>query len=66
MLIITAFPIGFWSWVGWLFCPRLLAAILATHYYWNTNPVLCVVTWIVALGTTGSITTATSKKVSEL
>ena len=36
-------------WLGWLFAPRLLVAILATTHYWETNPVLVVFTWIWAL-----------------
>ena len=36
-------------WLGWIFAPRLLVAILATTAYWDTNPVLCVLAWIWAL-----------------
>lgn len=32
--------------IGWLLLPRLTVAILATSCYWDTNPVLCVITWI--------------------
>lgn len=49
---------GPWWWVGWLFAPHLLVAILATTAYWDTNPFLCVIAWLVALGgTTGEATT---------
>ena len=41
------------AWLGWLFCPHLLVAILGTTYYWDTNPVLCVVAWFVAFAGTG-------------
>lgn len=41
---------GLLWWAGWLFAPRLLVAILATSAYWSTNPVLCVITWLWALG----------------
>lgn len=37
---------GFFWWLGWLFTPRLLVAVLATMAYWATNPVLCVLAWI--------------------
>ena len=37
-------------WLGWLFAPRLLVAILATFAYWNQNPGLVVIAWLVALG----------------
>lgn len=45
----------FFSWMsplfffGWLLIPRLTVAILATSVYFDTNPVLCVITWIWAL-----------------
>lgn len=35
-------------WLGWLFSPRLLAAILVTDF-WATNPVLVGVTWLWAV-----------------
>ena len=46
----------FMSWIsplfffGWLLVPRITVAILATCVYWTTNPVLCVFTWLWALG----------------
>jgi len=36
-------------WVGWVLAPRLTVAILATTFYWSTNPILCVFTWLWAL-----------------
>jgi hypothetical protein len=41
---------GFLWWLGWVLAPRLLTAILATYGFWNTNPVLVVLTWMWALG----------------
>jgi hypothetical protein len=41
---------GAWFWIGWFLAPRLTIAILATTVYWPTNPVLCVFTWLWALG----------------
>ncbi len=40
---------GLLWWLGWIFAPRLLVAILATTAYWNTNTILVVITWIWAL-----------------
>ena len=37
-------------WLGFIFAPRLLVAILATTAYWHTNTVLVVLTWFWALG----------------
>ena len=46
---------GVWTggllwWAGWLFAPRLLVAVLATLSYWEQNPVLVIVAWLVAFG----------------
>lgn len=41
---------GLLWWLGLVFAPRLLVAILATSVYWETNTVLCILTWIWALG----------------
>lgn len=46
MLLAVSVPFGWLAWLGWLFVPSLLVAILATNYYWDTNPVLCVLAWI--------------------
>jgi hypothetical protein len=37
-------------WLGFFFCPRVLIASLATIAYFHTNPILVVISWIVALG----------------
>ena len=41
---------GFLWWLSFLFAPRILVAALATVGYWNTNPVLVVLSWLVAFG----------------
>lgn len=41
---------GFFWWLGFFFCPRILVASLATVAYFHTNPILVVISWIVALG----------------
>jgi len=48
LLIATVWG-GFLWWVGLFLAPRLAVAIIATTMYWDTNPVLCVLAWIVAL-----------------
>ena len=53
MLFAVMVPFGWLAWLGWVFTPSLLVAILATTYYWDTNPVLCVVAWFIALGKFG-------------
>lgn len=61
LLFITLFPRmtllfssvlsgGVFWWLGFIFCPRILVASLATVSYFHTNPVLVVISWIVALG----------------
>ena len=45
----VAFGGIFW-WLGFIFAPRLLVAILATVSYWNTNKVLVIIAWLFAVG----------------
>ena len=52
-LFFTTVSFGFWAILGWIFTPHLLVAIYATTYYWNQNPVLVVISWVMALGGTG-------------
>tara|TARA_R110000851_G_scaffold27532_1_gene77270 strand:- start:1805 stop:2053 length:249 start_codon:yes stop_codon:yes gene_type:complete len=53
-LLFGSFLIGGWLWwLGWIFAPHLLVAILSIPY-WESNPVLCVIAWIIALGGTSS------------
>ncbi len=48
----VAFGAILW-WLGWLFAPRLLVAILATNFYWEANTILVVLTWFWALSGEG-------------
>ena len=41
---------GLLWWAGWLFAPRILVATLATISYFETNPALVVISWLIALG----------------
>lgn len=49
-LLLASFATGglLW-WLGWLFCPHLLVAILSLSY-WDTNWVLVIFAWLIALG----------------
>jgi len=51
-LLIASFVTGglLW-WLGWVFCPYFLIAILSLPYF-NTNPVLVVIAWILAFSGT--------------
>lgn len=40
---------GLFWWVGFFFCPRVLVAAIATAKYFETNPFLVVVSWVVAV-----------------
>lgn len=65
MLFAVMVPFGWLAWLGWLFTPRLLIAILATTYYWDTNPVLCVFAWLNMVfggGSTGATAKAASSR----
>lgn len=50
-LIFNSIEFGglFW-WLGFFFAPRILVAILATVAYWQTNKVLVILSWLIALG----------------
>ena len=50
-LFFSSVPFGglFW-WLGFIFAPRLLVACLATVAYWNTNKILVIFAWLVAIG----------------
>lgn len=41
---------GLLGWLGWLFAPRILVAVLATISYWYMNPILVCFAWLAALG----------------
>lgn len=54
VLLFSNVMFGFLIFVGWLFVPHLLVAILATTYYWDTNPILVIVAWFIAFGGTSA------------
>lgn len=41
---------GILWWCGFFLAPRILVATLATIAYWNTNPVLVTLSWLIAFG----------------
>ena len=45
----VAFGGLFW-WLSFLFAPRVLVAVLATTAYWEQNPILVVIAWLMAVG----------------
>jgi hypothetical protein len=45
----VAFGGLFW-WLGFIFAPRFLVAILATIAYWHTNKILVIISWLFAIG----------------
>ena len=50
-LLFSSIPFGgFFWWLGFLFAPRVLVSILATITYWNENPILVLISWLVAIG----------------
>lgn len=56
MLFAVSVPFGFLAWLGWVFAPHITIAVLATEYYWTTNPVLCIIAWFIAFAGTGGET----------
>ncbi len=41
---------GIFWWLSWFFVPRMLVAVLATLAYWRQNPILVVLSWLIAFG----------------
>jgi len=56
---------GLLWWLGFIFAPRLLVAILATFAYWETNTVLVIITWFWAIGGEGTEKKVVANKVSK-
>lgn len=53
-LLFSSVPFGGVAWwLGFVFCPRILVAILATINYFHANPILVVLSWLIALGGEG-------------
>ena len=52
LLLFSFTPFGWWHWLAWAFAPHLLVAALATRYYWDTNPLMCVAAWIIGITAT--------------
>lgn len=40
---------GILFWIGVIFIPRIMVAYWATVYYWDTNMLLCVIAWLMAV-----------------
>ena len=62
MLFAVSAPFGLLAWIGWVFVPHVTVAVLATAYYWDTNPVLCIIAWFVAFGGTAGEGKVASKQ----
>lgn len=54
---------GLLWWISFFFAPRVLIAVLATISYWNTNPILVIFSWLIALGGESSEKFIISKKI---
>ena len=63
-LFFTSVSFGFWAILGWIFTPHILVAIYATTYYWHSNPILCIISWLAAVGGTGTEEETVRRKVS--
>lgn len=50
-LLFSSIPFGgFFWWFGLFFFPRYLIAAIATLEYWQCNPILVTLAWLVAIG----------------
>lgn len=63
-LFFTSVSFGVLHILGWIFAPHLLVAFLASFTYWDTNPVLVAISWIVAFAGTGGEAKVVSKSVN--
>ena len=48
-LLFCSIPSGIFFWIGWFFLPRIVIAVYATIFYLETNPILVILSWIIAL-----------------
>ena len=48
-LLFCSFPSSLLFWVGWFCIPRITIAVLATMFYLSSNPILVVLSWLIAL-----------------
>ena len=60
-LFFMATPFGLLAWLGWVFTPHLLVAFYSLKY-WDQNPVLVVVAWIMVFVGTGGETKMVSSR----
>lgn len=62
-LLFASFATGglLW-WLGWIFAPHILVAVLSLPY-WDSNPVLVIIAWLIALGGSSHGTRTVSEKI---
>lgn len=57
LLLFASTPFGWLAWIGWLFAPHFLVAILSLPF-WHSHPILVVLAWVMAfIGTGGEART---------
>lgn len=62
-LFFTTASFGVLHVLGWFFAPHLLVAFMASARYWDTNPGLVIMAWLVAIGgTSGESKVVTSTR----
>ncbi len=44
---------GLLFWIGFVLAPRITVAVLATYFYFHTNPIVCVLAWVFAFSGEG-------------
>lgn len=54
---------GLLFWIFFLFFPRLVIPILAAYHYWDTNPILVILSFLICLGGETGEKTVVQRKV---
>jgi hypothetical protein len=51
LLFATSVTFGVFAWIGWLIGPRVVAAYYASVFYWDSNPFLVAIAWVLSIST---------------
>jgi len=64
VIFFSAISGGFFLWAGIILFPRLFIAIFACVYYWDTNPILCLLACVLCFAGESGEKTVVAKSLS--